>query len=219
MFSKKYSTFAKWRTAQRSDSSYAKQIERLHARYPNATLSQLRRHPGKKQSGLSALKAVKSSSRFGVMTMRERERYDRVLQAVYLMRNENISLSQAAKRAGTTPATVRQMAKGALKQEGRKWSVKSSDQLTRRLRFLDQYGEIPVVIQGSKQASLIASYHNAIRIYLEFGDASALKVFEGKTIKTMSGDVLPFITDTRLLDRLARTGQLRFESIYSIVGA
>lgn len=218
LFSPKYSTFTAWKQAQKPNSSYAKEIERLHRIHPNATLSQLRRHPGETRKPLSQLKKKNGRLSWETMTNRERERYDRVIEAIHLMRTKNMSLTEASKQTRASPESIRKMAGSALNHQGRRWGAKPSDRLERRMIFYDLHGQFPIIVNTSKQASLIGRYHAALRIYFEHGDDSALKIFQGKSIKTKDGQIFPFMTDTNVLNRLARSGQMRFESIYSITG-
>ena len=55
-FIRTYATFEEWSTARPYRSPYvARRIERTHARYPSATLGQLRRHLGSGRSPLSGV--------------------------------------------------------------------------------------------------------------------------------------------------------------------
>jgi hypothetical protein len=58
-FSPKYSTYQEWKQANPGKSEYTERIRREHARYPKASLSQLRGHPSKKRKPLSKLKPKK----------------------------------------------------------------------------------------------------------------------------------------------------------------
>ena len=58
-FSPKYSTYQEWKQANPGKSEYTERIRREHARYPKASLSQLRGHPVKGRKSLSKLKPKK----------------------------------------------------------------------------------------------------------------------------------------------------------------
>jgi len=58
-FSPKYSTFQEWKQANPGKSEYTERIKREHARYPKASLSQLRGHPVKGRKPLSKLRPRK----------------------------------------------------------------------------------------------------------------------------------------------------------------
>ena len=58
-FSPKYSTYQDWKKANPGKSEYTERIKREHARYPKASLSQLRGHPVKGRKLISKLKPKK----------------------------------------------------------------------------------------------------------------------------------------------------------------
>lgn len=87
----------------------------------------------------------------------------------------------------------------------------------RRMILPSREGLIEVRIRGDERKSLIARYDNAVRKFIYTGDASGLRRFRGKTVRTETGDV-EFLTDLNALERLAFRGELSFESIYARVG-
>jgi hypothetical protein len=101
--------------------------------------------------------------------------------------------------------------------QGTKYQVKPSDRLRRELTFYDSKGKTTLVTHSSRQATQIATYHNAVKAYLIFGDDTALRAFDGKSI-TVHGIRYPFLTDRRVLSRLARAGELNFLEIYASDG-
>ena len=92
---------------------------------------------------------------------------NRVLDAVSRMRRDGVSLTRAARDAGTTPDAVRRYAGSALERQGSRWVAKPSDRLLRR-QFTTIIGpggeptEALVETHSSRQASEIGS-HNADR--------------------------------------------------------
>jgi len=91
--------------------------------------------------------------------------------------------------------------------------VKESDRLRRELVFYDASGEITLVTHSSKHATELSAYHNAVRAFLIYGDDAALRKFEGKRI-VIGGVQRTFLTDKRVLSRLARAGELNILDIY-----
>jgi transposase-like protein len=140
---------------------------------------------------------------------------ERALEALQLMRSEGLSLTAAARKAGTTPATVRKHVRNALRRtQGGRYLATPSDRLVRHLWLLTPKGVVEVAVRGSRQAELVASYMAAVDWYLRRGDASRLAAFRGKGIR--SGDrFFPFLTDTAALDKLARAGEVSFERLYT----
>jgi hypothetical protein len=141
-----------------------------------------------------------------------RERSFEVLQ---LMRSEGLPLTPAARKAGTTVPTVLKHAPRALiRTPSGRYEVTPSDRYTRHLWTLTPEGTAEVAVRGSRQAELLASYMAAVDWYLRRADASRVAAFEGMGIRSR-GRFYPFITDTAVLDRLAKAGEVSFERLYA----
>jgi hypothetical protein len=125
-----------------------------------------------------------------------------------------LTLKQAAKQAGTTPATVRRNVPSALTVGPQGITAKPTDRLYRQMRFLDSRGLTTVSVKSSKTATEIAEYMNAVERYYNTGDQTDLRKFRGRTITDAKGRSHRFITNTETLDRFAGAGEARFESIY-----
>jgi len=132
------------------------------------------------------------------------------------MRSEDISLTQASRDSGISPRTVTKWGKSALqKRKSGKYAVKKSDNLLRLVMIPSNEGPRQIAVRGSKQVTLLAEYWNALHRYLQTGDASKLREFQGKTIKDANGLDIPLPTDIQALNRLGSAGVLSFESIYA----
>jgi hypothetical protein len=94
-------------------------------------------------------------------------------------------------------------------QNGHRLSKQKADRRLRKMRIVTALGMAPVTIHGSRQASKLALYMNAVGIFLRTGSSDALEQFEGKVI---SGHRL--VTDPELLSSLAHGGTLELESLY-----
>lgn len=138
---------------------------------------------------------------------------ERALAAVREMRAGR-SLTTAARRSGTTPRTVRRYAGKALSKKGSRVAVAPYDRVPRTLRFLTEQGAIALTVSDSRQASQIAQYWHAVDTYLTDGDRRLLRPFE-RLVLRVRGTRHRFITDPRLLDRLANAGQVEFEDLYA----
>jgi hypothetical protein len=92
------------------------------------------------------------------------------------------------------------------------------DDLSRSLVFYDARGQLNVRLRGSRDATRVAEYHNAVGAWLARGDPRPLRRFEGKSIRDEEGVEHQFLTDRALLNRFAAAGETRFESIYAFVG-
>jgi hypothetical protein len=144
----------------------------------------------------------------------ESSKYRAGLDVVGLMRRHpRYSLTSASDEVGVDPRTVRRHVGSALEKHGNRYRVKRWDRLTRELDLLDERGRFTVVTRSSNQASTIGTYHNAVRAYVIRGDDSALRLFDGKSIR-IDGKDYPFLTDRKTLDRLARAGELKTNDIY-----
>jgi hypothetical protein len=142
----------------------------------------------------------------------EREARGRALEALSIMRREGVSLSTAAKRAGTTPNNALRHAGPALERRGGRYFATIGDRLARlMLVFGRDVGIVTVSVRGSRQASLIGGHWNAVHGYLATGSSSALRPYAGKSVAGVE-----FETDLDVIDELARAGELEFEDIYEV---
>jgi hypothetical protein len=139
---------------------------------------------------------------------------DRALDALSRMRRQRLSLSSAARAAGTTPANVLRHAGAAIRKSShRTYIASSSDMLFRRMRMITNDGTQVVDVKNSRDASLIAQHFDAVGHFLDTGDDSRLKPFRGRSVKA-GGKSYKFLTDLDDLERLGRAGEFSFESIY-----
>jgi len=150
----------------------------------------------------------------------ERAARGRALDALSKMRTEGLSLQAAAKASGTTVNAIKRHAGSALEKSSPngRYRAKQTDRLARTLQFPTETGSIGLDIRDSRSASRIAAYWNAVKRYLETGDASGLRRFRGKTVRVNKRGY-PFITDPQVLDRLADAGELGFDDLYDVLEA
>ncbi len=145
-----------------------------------------------------------------------KDTWDRVIEAISKMRNSKVSLTQAAREARVSPRTVTKWGKAALrKNNSGKYVVKKNDNLLRVLSIPTTEGTQPIAVRGSKQASLLGEYWNAVHRYLQTGDISKFKGFRGQKIKDANGVDVPLLVDPAALNRLGSAGVLSFESLYA----
>src|SRR5438552_13230042 len=126
----------------------------------------------------------------------------RALHAVAVMRREGRSLRAAASRAGVAPRTVLAKARQALRKREGRYSAVPLDELRRPMRVLTERGLVVLDVPSSRTASRLAQYWNAVDTYLRTGDRRALAPYAGRSL-TAEGHRMSFVTDPRLLDRLA----------------
>ncbi len=194
-FSRKYPTFEEWTSGQPKRSPYTTRIARTHARYPTATLSQLRRHPRAEQKPLSEVpRAPPSRVPLAYLTPKEWSARRRALEVVSEARRGKGSLTRLAEARGIAPKTVRR-ASGAFRKRGGRWVPTRRDRVERWLKSYEHGYRIEVSVRDSRTASLLSRYSNAVGRYLETGDPSGLAKFEGKTYVDAGGKTHFFETD------------------------
>ncbi len=145
----------------------------------------------------------------------------RALHALAKMRRDRLSLAEACRLEHIKPSTFLRHVGSAVRQDrpGGRYRATAGDRLRRELQIPTALGPTPVPIYGSKQASEISQYLNAIAFYLRKGDASKLKRFQGKTIR-VRGQKLELVTDPATLSALGQAGALQFDQLYaSFTGA
>jgi hypothetical protein len=156
---------------------------------------------------------IRTVSEWASLIASEKRARDRALEALSLMRHEDLSLDRAAEAAGTTPHTVLKYAGGALQRTASgEIRARSSDSLFRRMRALVA-GEGPrdVDVHTSREASIIARHWNAVKHFLWTGDPRRVARFKGVTVAGR-----PLETDPDAIERWARRGELDFEDIYEL---
>ena len=165
-----------------------------------------RRSKSKSQSGKERIHLPNTPS--------ERETFRRVLDAIGLQRREpRLSLSAAARRSSTTVKTIRRYAADALEIRSGRFAVQPIDHIARELQFLGPEGLEIIKVRNSRDATRIAKYSNALRNYLMTGDDTQLREFRGKTLRAHR-KIHEFVTDERIIQRLARAGEIRLLDIY-----
>jgi len=148
--------------------------------------------------------------------LRERslEARRRALEALSLMRDAGASMTQAARKAGTTPRTMKRYLGETLEtEENGRYRARTSDRLIRRMRFMTEKGLIAVEVRHSSTASRIASYSDAVNKYLAGRGIGVLEPFRGQSF-VADGVRYEFVTNPNTLDRLAGAGEVSFEDLY-----
>ena len=140
--------------------------------------------------------------------------WHRVLEGLHHMRADDLSLTQAAREAGTTPRTMKKHLGGAImKAESGRYEPKPTDRLPRRLRFLTPEGTIAIKTRSYRVAETIGRYWNAVDEFLKTGRTDVLRDFHGKAVRVGSRSY-DFVTDPNTLRQLAMAGEVRFEDLY-----
>jgi hypothetical protein len=128
------------------------------------------------------------------------------------------SLRQASLKFGLDPRKAPQLVRPALRKlRNGRWAAKKYDRLLRILPLPSRKGLIEVATRDSRQATIVGKYWNAVDLYRDTGDASALEQFQGEHVTDAKGNPVPLLTDLHELDRLGSAGVLSFETIYARV--
>jgi hypothetical protein len=157
----------------------------------------------------------RTTAQYDALPEKSKDALERTLKVISKMRTEKTSLKKAALEIGVKPETVKRWAGSALEKRNGRFSAKKTDNLLRVLKVLDAKGPRELFVRGSRRASLLGEYWNAVNFYIERGDASGLQKFTGKTVKDAHGVETPLITDRAELNRIASAGIVSFESLYS----
>lgn len=147
---------------------------------------------------------------------RTQDKWNRVVQAISRMRADRVSLFRAAREFGVSPKEVVRLGGSALRKTptGR-YVAKPTDDLLRVLSLPGKRGLREIALDDSREASLVGRYWDAVRLYLQTGDASALRRFRGKFVRDADGRRFDLLTDLDELNRWGSAGVLTFESIYA----
>lgn len=145
-----------------------------------------------------------------------RDQWNRIAHAISKMRAERISLSQAAREFDLDRKLLIKLGRSALRKlKSGRYSAKRIDRLLRVLAVPTSKGPREVATRNSEQASLLGKYWSAVQRYLQTGDDSELRKFEGQSVIAQFGETFPLITNLFELDRLASAGVFSFESLYA----
>ena len=118
-----------------------------------------------------------------------------------------------AHQAFNSPAICRQ--RGRQDKPGGPFRATKGDNFRRDLRLPTAQGPTVVPVYGSKNASMISNYLNAVSEYLRTGKREKLDSFKGKTVK-VDGKDIALITDPAMLLPLAEAGRTSFRSTLRI---
>lgn len=151
-----------------------------------------------------------------VLTPREKGLRERSLRVTSQMRRYGYSLTRASRDVRVSPRAVRR-ATNAVRKIGRRWRVKFMDRIARVMAINENWREVHITVKDSRHATTIGKYQNAVRRFLETGDASILKPFKGKRVRDADGNLHTLDTDPESLYELhERREEEEFYSIYAV---
>jgi hypothetical protein len=81
--------------------------------------------------------------------------------------------------------------------------------------ILTRDGPAEITVSDPKSKTELGRHWNAVRLFLDTGDDTEVRRFDGHTIADTKGRRVPLLTDLDELERLGAAGTLSFESIYA----
>ena len=214
-FSPKYKSFEDWLSNFKGSESYRNRIIRLHSKYPDASLSQLRGHAPKGKRFVSELKPEPVYKRsWSEITKRELRIREKSLDVLRKVRNGQ-SLSSASKELHIRPETVIKNT-GAFRKIRGKWIAKSQDHISRIMSIYENGKQSWTEIRDSRTASRIGKYNSAVNEFLRTGNVKVLKPFN-KPFKDANGKLHYFeINPDKLYEIAEQQEEPEFWEIYKI---
>jgi len=214
-FSIDYKTFEDWSSSFKGSESYKNRIIRLHSKFPNASLSQLRGHPKARERVVSQLKEKPVYKRsWSELTRRELILREKSLDVSRKVKNGQ-SLSKASKELQIKPETVIKHTNGFIKSKG-KWIARFQDRISRVMSIYENGKQQWIEIRDSRTASRIGKYNSAVNQFLRTGNEDILKQFI-KPFKDSKGNLHFFETDPDKLNEIAESlEEPEFYEIYKI---
>jgi hypothetical protein len=160
----------------------------------------------------------KTVEQFRALPERSQDALTRAANVLTGMRGGE-SLAGAARKVGIDPRTVRRLVGKALrKTSAGRYAPTKSDRLVRVLAIPTPKGVAEIATRGSRDATTVAGYWNAVQLFLETGDSSALDRYQGRVVRNAQGEEIALLTDLDELEHLGSAGVLSFESLYARVG-
>lgn len=145
-------------------------------------------------------------------------RYDHRLEFGLKYMREGISLAEASKKIGVTPAKLRgyAAATGIVIRKNRKWHFKR-DRRFRRMPIYSGGKRAVITVHNGKTASLIGTYMRAVRLFFSTEEILHLEPFRDLSVPDINGKRYVFETRPNVLLRLDAGGVEPFEITYEII--
>ena len=133
------------------------------------------------------------------------------------MRREKLSLAEACRLEHIKPSTFLRYVGSAVRQDkpGARYRATTGDRFRRDLYIPTALGPMKVSVHGSKAATTLSKYANAINYYLRTGKTSRLRQF--KTVR-IGKQQIELITEPATLSVLAEANALRLDQLYAAIG-
>lgn len=182
------------------------------------TRAQPKRAATHKPKAAPTARAIYSERELRALPLAQEKARGDALEALSLMRSKGYSLTRAAREVEMTRESVRAWTGRTITKKGRRFVARGADKLVREMQVLTERGSQTVPIYDSRAASQLGAYWAAVKDALR-GHPEALNAFRRKSFRTGGKKAFPFITDMRILKRLAQAGQLPEYQIYGLRAA
>jgi hypothetical protein len=132
-----------------------------------------------------------------------------------MLRSKGWRLPRVAHELGVPQELILRLARDAFRKlpNGR-IVAKKRDRLLRLLALPSDKGLMEIFINDSREASRVGEFWNAVALYINKGDSSAIRLFDGEGVTDVTGQFHFFLTDLTELQRQGSFGAFRFESFY-----
>lgn len=214
-FSEGFPTFEGWLTAQKNPNSpYVQRIIKAHAKYPNATLRELRGH------GSNPLRYPKRKPLYqrpwNKLTSKQKIQREMALKVVSESRRfPDRDPVQIAKSNGIKFSDVVR-ATGAFRKVGNKWIVNPSDEIPRIMHIYSNSNDLIIELNNSRETSLLGQYLDAVRWFIFKNEPERLEAFKNRGVFDSNLKFYPFETDPKkILEIVERREEPEFYSIYA----
>jgi hypothetical protein len=167
--------------------------------------------------------AASQAADYSHLTTRQKDVWQRAFRATRQMADKQLSLARAARRQGTTAATVRKYGGDWLERRGSRWvparSFLENQDLVDRpqsVRVITSEGVTSLMIPDAKTRSEYARYLNFVKGTLHGvrGSREELAKFEGRAFTDFAGKKHRYVTDRRILIRLYDDGKIPMDQFY-----
>lgn len=155
---------------------------------------------------------VKGRAGLEALPIGARDARQQALDVIARARRDGVDIKTAAGREHVPVASVKFWAASAVVAKDGRLVASAADRMYRPMYVYAGGKAVVVDTRGSRVASTVGAYHDAVRRYLETGDRGPLSKFEGKRIAGVTLD-----TDPVVLMEMARADDDAFESIYKMV--
>ena len=152
------------------------------------------------------------------LSPRQTEKRAKAFEVLRIKRTSRRSLSSIARQKKISlPTIFRYAGEGFRKnrQTGR-WDAKANDSFPRTMTMYERnVGPSEIEFLGSRKATIIGGYHDAVQLFIEEGDSTLLGFYEGMYVLDRHGKKRYLETDTfKLIEAYERIEEPEFYEIY-----